>query len=131
MKAVPEPGDTVLRVRQSAIAEGNLHDGAGGPNPAQIQLIYSGRDGHARGVHWQTVLTQNQGRVALLQEASPGTWIYLTCELREIALVHGQQIGRPEARLRCSVCDGLEMARRGWGGSGPVSPRRAGRSLSR
>ena len=52
------------------------------------------------------------------------------CQRREITFVHGQQIARPEADLRCSVCDGLEMARRGWDGSGPASPRRAG-SFSR
>jgi hypothetical protein len=52
------------------------------------------------------------------------------CHRREIALVLGQQISRPEAHLRCGLCDGLEMERRGWGGSGPVSPRRAG-SFSR
>ena len=28
------------------------------------------------------------------------------CQRREIALVQGQQIARPEADLRCSVCDG-------------------------
>jgi hypothetical protein len=50
----------------------------------------------------------------------------LLCQRLEIAMVRGQQISRPEADLRCSVCDGLEMARRGWDGSGPVSPRRAG-----
>jgi hypothetical protein len=52
------------------------------------------------------------------------------CQRREIALVQGQQIARPEARLRCGLCDGVEMARRGWEGSGPASPRRAG-TLSR
>jgi hypothetical protein len=52
------------------------------------------------------------------------------CHRREITFVQGQQIARPEAALRCSVCDGLEMARRGWDGSGPASPRRAG-SFSR
>jgi hypothetical protein len=52
------------------------------------------------------------------------------CQRREIALVLGQQIARPEAALRCGACDGLEMERRGWEGSGPVSPRRAG-SFSR
>jgi hypothetical protein len=34
------------------------------------------------------------------------------CQRREIALVLGQQIARPEAHLRCGLCDGLEMARR-------------------
>jgi hypothetical protein len=52
------------------------------------------------------------------------------CQRREIAIVLGQQIARPEAHLRCGLCDGLEMARRGWEGAGPVSPRRA-RSFSR
>jgi hypothetical protein len=52
------------------------------------------------------------------------------CQGREISFVHGQQIARPEADRRCSVCDGVEMARRGWQGSGPASPRRAG-SFSR
>jgi hypothetical protein len=40
------------------------------------------------------------------------------CQRREIALVRGQQIARPEADLRCSVCDGLEMTLWGWDGSG-------------
>jgi hypothetical protein len=48
------------------------------------------------------------------------------CQRREIAIVLGQQIARPEANLRCSVCDGVEMARRGWEGSDPASPLRAG-----
>jgi hypothetical protein len=52
------------------------------------------------------------------------------CQRREIAIVLGQQIARPEAHLRCSLCDAVEMARRGWAGSGPASPRRAG-SFSR
>jgi hypothetical protein len=47
------------------------------------------------------------------------------CQRREIALVHGQQIARPEAALRCRECDGLEMELRGWHGSGPASPRLA------
>jgi hypothetical protein len=41
-----------------------------------------------------------------------------------------QQIARPDTALRCSLCDGVEMALRGWEGSGPASPRRAG-SFSR
>jgi hypothetical protein len=48
------------------------------------------------------------------------------CHRQEITFVHGRQIARPEARLRCEVCDGLEMARRGWGTSGPASLRRVG-----
>jgi hypothetical protein len=52
------------------------------------------------------------------------------CHRQEIPFVHGQKISRPEAPLRCGLCDGLEMERRGWDGSGPVSPRRAG-SFSR
>jgi hypothetical protein len=35
-------------------------------------------------------------------------------------MVRGRQISHPEAALRCGVCDGLEMERRGWEGSGPV-----------
>jgi hypothetical protein len=52
------------------------------------------------------------------------------CQRREIAIVRGQKISRPEARLRCGLCDGLEITRRGWDGSGPASPPRAG-SFSR
>jgi hypothetical protein len=48
------------------------------------------------------------------------------CERQEITSVRGQKISRPEAHLRCGVCDGLEKERRGWAFSGPVSPRRAG-----
>jgi hypothetical protein len=52
------------------------------------------------------------------------------CQRREISFVQGQQIARPETELRCTECDGVEMELRGWEGSGPVSPRRAG-SFSR
>jgi hypothetical protein len=52
------------------------------------------------------------------------------CQRQEIAIVRGQQIARPEAHLRCGLCDELEIAWRGWGGSGPASSRRAG-SFSR
>jgi hypothetical protein len=48
------------------------------------------------------------------------------CQSREITLVLGQQIARPEVHLRCALCDGLEMALRGWEGSGPASLRRLG-----
>ena len=41
------------------------------------------------------------------------------CRRREIGFVHGRQIARPDADLRCNLCDELEMARRGWNGSGP------------
>jgi hypothetical protein len=37
------------------------------------------------------------------------------CQRREVGLVLGQQIARPEADLRCSVCDGVEMELRGAG----------------
>jgi hypothetical protein len=47
------------------------------------------------------------------------------CQRQEIAVVRGRAISRPEATLRCGVCDGLEMERRGWEGSGPVSLRRS------
>jgi hypothetical protein len=52
------------------------------------------------------------------------------CQRREISFVQGQQIARPEADRCCGFCDELEMARQGWEGSGPASPRRAG-SFSR
>jgi hypothetical protein len=47
------------------------------------------------------------------------------CQRLEIAMVRGREISRPEAALRCGVCDGLEKERRGWEGSGPVSLRRS------
>jgi hypothetical protein len=52
------------------------------------------------------------------------------CQRQEISFVHGQKISRPEAALRCGLCDEVEMTLRGWEGSDPVSPRRAG-SFSR
>lgn len=40
--------------------------------------VYSGPDGrYVQRAHRQTLLAQSQGRVALLQEASPGTRVYL------------------------------------------------------
>jgi hypothetical protein len=47
------------------------------------------------------------------------------CEHHEITFVRGKEISRPEVALRCEVCDRLEMERRGWEGSGPVSLRRS------
>jgi hypothetical protein len=47
------------------------------------------------------------------------------CERQEITSVRGKEISRPEVALRCEVCDRLEMKRRGWEGSGPVSLRRS------
>jgi hypothetical protein len=83
-----------------------------------------------RGVDGETVLAQSQGWVSLLQKASEVRGYISLCQRREIASVRGQLIARPEADLRCEVCDGLEMARRGWDASGPVSLRRVG-GLSR
>lgn len=37
----------------------------------------------------------------------------------------GQDCRRPEPRLRCGVCDGKEMDRRGWKESGPTLWRQA------
>jgi hypothetical protein len=53
------------------------------------------------------------------------------CQRQEIAMVRGREISPPEAALRCGVCDGPEMERRGWEDSGPVSLRRAGREPER
>jgi hypothetical protein len=47
------------------------------------------------------------------------------CHQAEILVVSGQNISRPAVWERCGICDGLEMARRGWDNSGQVSPRRA------
>jgi hypothetical protein len=55
----------------------------------------------------------------------PGSVDVSLCQRQEIAMVRGREISRPEAALRCGVCDGLEMERRGWKGSGPVSLRRS------
>jgi hypothetical protein len=52
------------------------------------------------------------------------------CQRLEITSLRGNEISRPEVALRCEVCDRLEMARRGWGRSGPASSRRAVRSPS-
>lgn len=43
------------------------------------------------------------------------------CGRREITRSGGQGCRRPPAIMRCARCDGLEMARRGWEESGPVS----------
>jgi len=37
--------------------------------------------------------------------------------------IGGQSCRRPAAVLRCAICDGLEMKRRGWQESGPESKR--------
>jgi hypothetical protein len=97
-----------------AIAEGNLRDGAGGLNHGQIPLIYSGRDGHAQRVHWQTILAQNQGRVALLPEASPGTWIYLNLPAPR-NLIRAGAANRPPRCLPCGAACATEWK---WGCGG-------------
>lgn len=45
------------------------------------------------------------------------------CQRVEINFLHGQKICRPDALIRCGVCDGAEMERRGWEYSGQASPR--------
>lgn len=41
-------------------------------------------------------------------------------------MIKGQGCRRPEPGLRCGICDGKEMERRGWAESGPASPREPG-----
>lgn len=42
------------------------------------------------------------------------------CRREEISRSGGQASRRPEAILRCAICDGEEMKRRGWDESGPT-----------
>jgi hypothetical protein len=78
----------------------------------------------------------SKGRIELYWRKARGQWHcfkkiaevggYVSlCQRQEIAFVHGKQIARPEPEMRCNSCDGLEMERRGWKGSGPVSLRRS------
>jgi hypothetical protein len=55
-----------------------------------------------------------RGEWHCFQKLAQGRGYVSLCPRREIALMLGQQIARPEAHLRCGLCDGLEMARRGW-----------------
>jgi hypothetical protein len=73
---------------------------------------------------------RSRGQWHCFKRLDQGRGYISLCDRREISFVQGQKIARPEAHLRCGLCDGLEMERRGWDGSGPVSPRRAG-SFSR
>ena len=45
------------------------------------------------------------------------------CGWRKRKRSGGQAARRPEAVLRCGRCDGLEIQRRGWEESGPVTER--------
>lgn len=42
------------------------------------------------------------------------------CGRHEIQRSGGQACRRPEVVLRCGICDGKEMDRRGWDESGPT-----------
>ena len=53
-------------------------------------------------------------------EARPRSWISL-CQRRRIFRSGGQKVARPDAMMRCSLCDIREMARRGWDESGPAT----------
>jgi hypothetical protein len=93
--------------------------------------VYSGAmEDTAEGLTDKLYWRKTRGEWHCFQKLAIRGFIAL-CQRREIASVHGQQIARPEADLRCSVCDQLEMKRRGWVGSGPASTQRAGKSLSR
>lgn len=48
-------------------------------------------------------------------------WTSLCGRAELTRTIGGSQIRRPPADLRCGRCDGLEMERRGWDVSGPVS----------
>jgi hypothetical protein len=56
------------------------------------------------------------------KKLAPVRGLISLCQRREIIFVRGQQIGRPEAYLRCSVCDEMEMARRGGAVQVPRRP---------
>jgi hypothetical protein len=74
---------------------------------------------------------RTRGEWHCFRKLAPVRGFVSLCQRQEITFVHGQQIARPEARLRCNVCDELEIARRGWGRSGPASSEWAGKSPSR
>jgi hypothetical protein len=104
--------------------------------PARIKrlvmvCVYSGPDGrYTRRFHRETVLAQSQGRVALLQEISSGAaYFALPSPRKNLCLC--QQIAQPEADLRSSVCDGLEIARRGGRQGLPYPERGAERAKRR
>jgi hypothetical protein len=106
------------------------------PAPARIKhfvmaFVYSdpmeaSREGLTEKLFWR----KTRGEWHCFEKLAQVRGYISLCQRREIASVYGQQIARPVAHVRCGLCDGLEMARRGWDGSGPVSPRRAG-SFSR
>jgi hypothetical protein len=102
------------------------------PNPARIKrfvmvCVYSDPmedtpEGLTEKLYWR----RSRGQWHCFKRLDQGRGYISLCDRREISFVQGQKITRPEVHLRCGLCDGLEMERRGWDGSGPVSPRRAG-----
>jgi hypothetical protein len=105
------------------------------PAPAPIKrfvlvCVYSDPMEAPEGITDKLYWRKGRGQWHCFKKLAQARGYVSLCERQEIALVLGQQISRPEADLRCGVCDGLEMELRGWRGSGPVSPRRA-RSLNR
>jgi hypothetical protein len=57
------------------------------------------------------------------QKGEKPCWGSLCCR-HELSRSGGQECRRPPAHLRCGLCDGAEMERRGWDESGPESENR-------
>jgi len=53
------------------------------------------------------------------KKACGGGYVSL-CDRAEIPKSGGQECRRPRPVLRCGICDGKEMDRRGWDSSGPT-----------
>lgn len=65
--------------------------------------------------------TNPRGRYHCFKRDKDGRVYESLCGGLELERSGGQGCRRPRSELRCAVCDGREMQRRGWEESGPPS----------
>ena len=61
------------------------------------------------------------GRLSSTKNAKTGAKYVSLCGAHKLQRSGGQGCERPLPMMRCSICDGAEMDRRGWDESGPAS----------
>jgi hypothetical protein len=122
-------GISLVSCQDAAADSANRCDVAGGLDRGQMKLwVYTlvPMDDTSKGLTDKLYWRRARGEWHCFKKLAQVRGFISLCQRQEISSVRGQKISRPEAALRCGLCDGLEMERRGWQGSGPISPRRAG-----
>lgn len=79
---------------------------------------------------WRSIPRLSPDTAHCFKKSDGHGWVSL-CGRWVTKRIGGQACSRPRPELRCGLCDGLEMERRGWDESGPDTLRTRGLALPR